>query len=102
MNEANPVVLVVDDEVQIRRFLRAGLELDGFSVQDAETGADALRWATLKPPDLVILDLVCRLLLEKKKPRGDLALRVPRVGLQVQAGHVREATDQARKLSANA
>jgi two-component system, OmpR family, KDP operon response regulator KdpE len=57
MNEANPVVLVVDDEVQIRRFLRAGLELDGFSVQDAETGADALRWATLKPPDLVILDL---------------------------------------------
>src|SRR5262249_52166180 len=57
MTETNPVVLVVDDEVQIRRFLRAGLELDGFSVQDAETGADALRWATLKPPDLVILDL---------------------------------------------
>ena len=57
MNEPNPVVLVVDDEVQIRRFLRAGLELDGFAVQDAETGADALRWATLKPPDLVILDL---------------------------------------------
>src|SRR5262252_4994645 len=57
MSEENPVVLVVDDEVQIRRFLRAGLELDGFSVQDAETGADALRWATIKPPDLVILDL---------------------------------------------
>ena len=57
MTDANPVVLVVDDEVQIRRFLRAGLELDGFTVQEAETGADALRWATLKPPDLVILDL---------------------------------------------
>src|SRR6266498_1569067 len=57
MTEANPVVLVVDDEVQIRRFLRAGLELDGFSVQDAETGADAVRCATLTPPDLVILDL---------------------------------------------
>jgi two-component system, OmpR family, KDP operon response regulator KdpE len=57
MTEANPVVLVVDDEVQIRRFLRAGLELNGFSVQDAETGADALRCATLTPPDLVILDL---------------------------------------------
>ena len=57
MTEVNPVVLVVDDEVQIRRFLRAGLELDGFTVQDAETGGDALRWATLKPPDLVILDL---------------------------------------------
>ena len=57
MTEASPVVLVVDDEVQIRRFLRAGLELDGFTVQDAETGTDALRWVTLKPPDLVILDL---------------------------------------------
>src|SRR5262249_45957726 len=57
MSDANPVVLVVDDEVQIRRFLRAGLELDGFTVQDAETGNDALHWATLKPPDLVILDL---------------------------------------------
>jgi two-component system KDP operon response regulator KdpE len=57
MTEGSPVVLVVDDEVQIRRFLRAGLELDGFTVQDAETGGEALRWATLKPPDLVILDL---------------------------------------------
>jgi two-component system KDP operon response regulator KdpE len=57
MTEANPVVLVVDDEVQIRRFLRAGLELDGFVVQDAETGADALKSVTLKQPDLIILDL---------------------------------------------
>src|SRR5262245_18610718 len=39
MTDPSPVVLVVDDEVQIRRFLRAGLELDGFTVQDAETGA---------------------------------------------------------------
>src|SRR5205809_6810434 len=57
MNEQAPVVLVIDDEVQIRRFLRAGLELDGFVVQDAETGADALKSVTLKQPVLVILDL---------------------------------------------
>jgi two-component system KDP operon response regulator KdpE len=57
MTETPPIVLVVDDEIQIRRFLRAGLELDGFTVQDAETGAEALRCATLKPPDLIILDL---------------------------------------------
>src|SRR3954465_1702181 len=57
MSESPPVVLVVDDEVQIRRFLRAGLELDGFVVQDAETGSDALKFVTLKQPDLVILDL---------------------------------------------
>ena len=57
MNEPAPVVLVIDDEVQIRRFLRAGLELDGFVVHDAETGTDALKSVTLKQPDLVILDL---------------------------------------------
>ena len=57
MSEVPPYVLVVDDEVQIRRFLRTGLELDGFTVQEAETGAEALRMATLKPSDLVILDL---------------------------------------------
>ena len=57
MSEIPPLVLVVDDELQIRRFLRTGFELDGFSVQEAETGAEALRSATLKPSDLVILDL---------------------------------------------
>src|SRR6202012_5624905 len=57
MNEIPASVLVVDDEVQIRRFLRTGLELDGFQVHEAETGAAALRAATLKPSDLVILDL---------------------------------------------
>src|SRR5947209_4963660 len=57
MTEPAPVVLVIDDEIQIRRFLRAGLELDGFVVQEAETGTDAMRAVTLTPPDLVILDL---------------------------------------------
>ncbi len=57
MTEVPPSVLVVDDEVQIRRFLRTGFELDGFAVQEAETGAEALRLAALKPSDLVILDL---------------------------------------------
>jgi len=51
------VVLVVDDEVQIRRFLRAGFELQDFAVQEAATGAEGIRAATLKPIDLVIVDL---------------------------------------------
>jgi two-component system KDP operon response regulator KdpE len=57
MSEIAASVLVVDDEIQIRRFLRTGFELDGFQVHEAETGAEALRAATLKPSDLVILDL---------------------------------------------
>jgi two-component system, OmpR family, KDP operon response regulator KdpE len=57
MTRTNPLALVVDDEQQIRRFLRAAFELDGFAVEEAETGQGALRLATLKHPDLVILDL---------------------------------------------
>jgi len=57
MSDIPSSVLVVDDEIQIRRFLRAGFELDGFVVHEAETGAEALRAATLAPSDLVILDL---------------------------------------------
>jgi two-component system, OmpR family, KDP operon response regulator KdpE len=58
MSNAPAVSLIVDDEVQIRRFLRAGFELDGMSVLETATGADAIRTAALKPVDLVILDLV--------------------------------------------
>jgi two-component system, OmpR family, KDP operon response regulator KdpE len=53
----SPVVLVVDDEARLRRFLRAGFELDGFTVHESATGEDAIRTATLKLVDLVILDL---------------------------------------------
>jgi two-component system KDP operon response regulator KdpE len=47
----------VDDEVQIRRFLRTGFELNGFVVHEAATGAEAIRGATLRPIDIVIVDL---------------------------------------------
>jgi two-component system KDP operon response regulator KdpE len=57
MSRPATVALIVDDEVQIRRFLRAGLELEGFAVQEAATGAEAVRAATLRPADLIILDL---------------------------------------------
>lgn len=57
MTEPSPIVLVVDDEIQIRRFLRTGFELNGFVVHEAGTGAEAIRAATLRPIDLVIVDL---------------------------------------------
>jgi two-component system KDP operon response regulator KdpE len=57
MNESSPVVLVVDDEIQIRRFLRTGFELNGFTVHEASTGTEAVRMATLRPVDLIIVDL---------------------------------------------
>src|SRR6185295_1888358 len=57
MTDPAPIVLVIDDETQIRRFLRAGFELEGFLVHEANTAADGIRAITMKPPDIVILDL---------------------------------------------
>jgi len=53
----NNVVLVVDDEPKIRRFLRAGFEMRDFKVLEAENATTALRTATSNLPDLIILDL---------------------------------------------
>jgi two-component system KDP operon response regulator KdpE len=50
-------VLVIDDEAQIRRFLRAGFELHGFTVLEAENAAAGLKAATMTAVDLIILDL---------------------------------------------
>jgi two-component system KDP operon response regulator KdpE len=52
-----PKVLVIDDEAQIRRFLRAGFELHGFTVVEAENAAAGLKAATMGAADLIILDL---------------------------------------------
>ena len=50
-------ILVVDDEPQIRRFLRLGLEGHGYSVVEAATAEAATRAAVAHPPELVVLDL---------------------------------------------
>jgi len=50
-------VLVVDDEPQIRRALRAGLHANGFEVELAADGEAALDLMALNPAEIVILDL---------------------------------------------
>ncbi len=57
MNDAAARVLVVDDEPQIRRFLRLGLAGHGYHVLEAATAEAALRVAVAEQPDLVVLDL---------------------------------------------
>jgi two-component system, OmpR family, KDP operon response regulator KdpE len=58
MSKHAPEILVIDDEVQIRRFIRAGFEMVDFVVRETKTGAEGIRSATLQPPDLILLDLV--------------------------------------------
>jgi two-component system, OmpR family, KDP operon response regulator KdpE len=57
MSDAPPVVLIIDDDPQIRRFLRAGFDLEHFSVFEEQTGQAGLRSATLRQADLIVVDL---------------------------------------------
>src|SRR6202046_4655460 len=57
MSDGDQHVLIIDDEAQIRQFVRAGMELGGYRVSEAANGSDALREITLHPIDLAILDL---------------------------------------------
>ena len=53
----NGRVLIVDDEPQIRRFLKPALTAAGYEVLTAETGEEALRLLASAAPDVVVLDL---------------------------------------------
>jgi len=57
MNEPRPTVLLVEDEPQIRRFVRAALEQEGWQVHEAGELKRALIDAGTRRPDLVVLDL---------------------------------------------
>ncbi|MGC2856729.1 response regulator [Novispirillum sp. DQ9] len=50
-------ILIVDDEPQIRRFLRASLSAHDYEVIEADTAANAIKVLTVEKPDLVVLDL---------------------------------------------
>jgi two-component system KDP operon response regulator KdpE len=51
------LILIVDDELAIRRFLKISLEAKGYQVQEAETGQEGLVKAAQIRPDVVILDI---------------------------------------------
>jgi two-component system, OmpR family, KDP operon response regulator KdpE len=53
----NPVALIIDDEVQIRRLLRLVLEAENYKVREADTGQQGLMEIATHKPDVVLLDL---------------------------------------------
>jgi two-component system KDP operon response regulator KdpE len=58
MNEQQkPVALLVEDEAQIRRFVREALEEEGWQVHEAANARQGLAAAGTRQPDLVVLDL---------------------------------------------
>ncbi|MBE6350854.1 MAG: response regulator transcription factor, partial [Spirochaetaceae bacterium] len=69
-------ILVVDDELPILELIKYNLKKEGFSVTVAENGVDALTYARLNKPDLIVLDVmlpdmsgmdICRILRNDKE-----------------------------------
>ena len=54
---SQPVVILIEDEPQIRRFVRAALEAEGWQVHEADAGRRGLADAGTRQPDLLIVDL---------------------------------------------
>ncbi|HEY0469108.1 MAG TPA: response regulator, partial [Polyangiaceae bacterium] len=57
MTEVMPLLLVVEDDPQMRKFLRASLTSHGYRLVEAVNGADGLTQAASYNPDLILLDL---------------------------------------------
>ncbi len=57
MTDPQPIAVLIEDERQIRRFVRAALETEGWQVFEAETLKQGLIEAGTRKPDLVVLDL---------------------------------------------
>ncbi len=57
MNETPVTILLIEDERQMRRFLRVTLQSEAYGVLEAETAADGLTQAATRNPDVVLLDL---------------------------------------------
>jgi CheY-like chemotaxis protein len=90
-DESQKHVLVVDDEPDVRGYLRSALEDAGFGVQTASDGLEALDLIRRNPPDLISLDLVmprhsgAKLFRELQKDRN-----LSKIPVLIVTGHARD------------
>jgi DNA-binding response OmpR family regulator len=99
-SETAPQILIIEDDVQIARFIELELRAEGYAVQTARTGVAGLMQVREHPPDLVVLDLmlpgmdgieICR------------RLRATKVGVPIIAVTARDAVvDRVAGLEAGA
>ena len=58
MRDGKKLILIIDDDADIRDMLRVVLEKHGYAVQEASNGEEGLKLYRSEPPDLVIVDLM--------------------------------------------
>jgi CheY-like chemotaxis protein len=95
-NETTKRILVVDDEADVREYLKTALEDAGFAVQTASDGLEALAAVKAAPPDLISLDLVMPRHSGAKFYRDlqkDKALA--KIPVLIVTGHARDAVGRA-------
>jgi CheY-like chemotaxis protein len=95
-NERPKCVLVVDDEPDVRSYLKNALEDAGFAVETAVDGLEALEMVRRSPPDLISLDLVmpkhsgAKFYRELQKDR-----KLSRIPVLMVTGHARDELGRA-------
>src|SRR5205814_1357691 len=57
MDRPAPLILLIEDEPQMRRFLRTALGANDYRLVEAETAKDGLAQAAARNPDVILLDL---------------------------------------------
>jgi two-component system KDP operon response regulator KdpE len=57
MSEVGPLILLIEDEPQVRRFLRPTLQAEGYRLVEADSAGAGVLQAKTRSPDVVLLDL---------------------------------------------
>jgi excisionase family DNA binding protein len=56
--QGGPLILIVDDDDHVREYVKANLELEGYSVREAGSAEEGLAALEQEPPDLILLDVM--------------------------------------------
>lgn len=98
-DDASPFVLAVDDDPDICRLIQLHLELEGFAVETASSGDEALRIAKRARPDAIVLDALLPskgglyVLEELKRDPATQHIPVVYISARADAAEVKEALD---------
>jgi len=94
-----PLVLLVEDQVELRRLYAEQLAMSGFDVIEAANGADAISWTTSHAPDVVLMDLSIPVIdgweATRRLKSDERTARIPVLALTAHdgAGELRRATE---------
>jgi excisionase family DNA binding protein len=95
---SGPLVLIVDDDAGVRAFVRANLELEGYSVREAADASEGLNLLEERLPDLILLDVMMpqmdgwEMLRRVQERHGVGAIPVIMFSGKVDEGQLAEAT----------